>query len=265
MANYFEAAEAGTNGLGTDSTPPGAGRPARAGWLAWSVLVPAVVLAAAVAVQGVHVFRQDHQKSLPPRLAGTLPVEIPGWTSHDLPLGANEYLRNEAEKVLNFDDVAYREFSHGEESFAVYVAYWGAGKMPTRMVASHTPDRCWTENGWHCVAMKFKQPEAVDGRALQPAEWREFEPPAGGKPTYVLYWHLVEGHLYDYGNRFNAVPDPVRWWKDAVQQAVFGSREQYFIRITSDVPMEALWQDPGFTRVLQGLAQLGLAVAPAHS
>jgi hypothetical protein len=262
--NNHASTESGEISSAIDSRPTRAERSARGGeWLAWPVVLAAVVLAAAVVVQHVHIFRQDHRSS-PPHLARALPAEIPGWTSRDLALGANEYLKSEAEKVLNFDDVVFREFSHGDESFAVYVAYWGAGKMPTRMVASHTPDRCWTENGWRCLALKFKQPEAVDGAPLQPAEWREFEPPDGGKPTYVLYWHLVEGRLYDYGSRFNAVPDPVRWWKDAVQQAILGSREQYFIRITSGQPLENLWRDPGFAEVLRRLAQLGLAARATH-
>ena len=143
----------------------------------------------------------------------------------------------------------------------MYVAYWGAGKMPTRLVASHTPDRCWTENGWRCLAMKFKQRQNFGTVALQPAEWRLFEPPLGGAPVYVLYWHLVDGRIYDYGERFNNVPSPVRWWKDAVEQALHGSQEQYFIRLTSSEPLENLWNDPGFAQVLTGLSQLGL-VAP---
>ena len=106
--------------------------------------------------------------------------------------------------------------------------------------------------------MKFKQPAMVEGTALQPAEWRLFEPPSGGSPIYVLYWHLVEGRTYDYGDRFNAIPDPVLWWKDAVQQAMLGSREQYFIRLTSGAPLEELWNDPGFSEVLRGLGRLGL-------
>lgn len=230
-------------------------------WLTWSVVLPALVLVAAIAVQGLHVFREVH-KSVPPHLARALPANIPGWSSRDLPLGSNDFLSGEAEKVLNYDEFVYREFTRGGTRFQVYVAYWAAGKMPTRMVASHTPDRCWTENGWHCLSMKFKQPESLGSLPLQPAEWRLFEPPSGGQPTYVLYWHLVEGHIYNYGNRFNSVPDPFLWWKDAVQQALLGSREQYFMRITSDGPIEDLWGDPGFDEVVSSLAGLGLAAKP---
>jgi hypothetical protein len=195
-------------------------------------------------------------------LAQDIPGSIAGWKCHDVPLGANEFLSGEVEKVLNYDDVLNREYTRGGESFGVYVAYWGAGKMPTQLVASHTPDRCWTENGWRCLSMRFKQAETLDGTALQPAEWRVFEPPSGGGPVYVLYWHLVGGRLYDYGMRFNAIPSPLLWWKGAAQQILLGSGEQYFIRLTSTKPIENLWSDRGFSEVLRGLSRLGLAVEP---
>lgn len=223
-----------------------------------SLVLPALVLTTSVALQGTHLFRETPRpRNL--RLSQAVPATIPGWEGRDVPLGPNEFVAGEVEKVLNFDQVLYREFRHSGKTFGVYVAYWGPGKMPTRFVASHTPDRCWTENGWHCLEMKFRQKEAVDGAPLQPAEWRLFEPPEGGRPTYVLYWHLVDGRVYDYGDRFNAVPDPMRWLKDAVQQVFLGSREQLFIRLTSNEPLEQLLADPGVAEVLRSLEGLGLS------
>ena len=224
----------------------------------WSWIVPAAALAAAAVLQGVH-WVHAPAAAAAPALSAALGAAPPGWTSQDLPLGPNEFLATEAEKVLNFDDVVNREYSRGDDRFGVYAAYWRAGKMPTQLVASHTPDRCWTENGYKCLAMKFKQRLTLDGAELQPAEWRQFEPPRGGSPVYVLYWHLVGGQVYDYGSRFSAVPHPLLWWKSAVQQVLLGSREQYFIRITSKEPIERLWTNPGFQDVLRGLSRLGLA------
>ena len=228
-------------------------------WKRGSLMLPALVLVFGVAMQGVQIFRET-PKPRGPHLTRAVPLDLPGWSGREVPLGPSEFISSEVEKVLNYDEVLYREYSRSGGSFGVYVAYWGAGKMPTRLVASHTPDRCWTENGMRCLQMKFKQPEVFEGAALQPAEWRVFEPPAGGNPVYVLYWHLVEGRTYDYGDRFNDVPDPFLWWKDAVQQAVLGSREQYFIRLTSSEPLENIWSDPGFAEVLRGLGRLGLVV-----
>lgn len=226
----------------------------------WSLAFPTVVLIFSASIQGLHQFRKQPAAHLV-HLARSIPDSIPGWRGRDVPLGANEFLSGEAEKVLNFDDAVNREFERGGETFGVYVAYWGAGKMPTQLVASHTPDRCWTENGWRCLDMKFKQGVSIGGAALKPAEWRLFVPPEGGSPTYVLYWHLVGGRLYDYGDRFNAVPSPILWWKGAVQQVLLGTGEQYFIRLTSNEPFDSLWSDPGFETILRSLRGLGLAAA----
>lgn len=226
-------------------------------WRRWSLILPVVVLTAAAALQGIGVFREV-PKTRGPHVAELVPTSLPGWRVRNVPLGPTEFMTGQVEKTLNFDEAVSREYSRAGATFGVYVAYWGAGKMPTRLVASHTPDRCWTENGWTCQEMRFRQPLAANGAALQPAEWRRFLPPNGGATTYVLYWHLVEGQVYDQGGRFNAVPDPLAWWKDAVQQALLGSREQYFIRLTANVPLETLWADPGLGEVLRGLQALGL-------
>jgi len=219
-----------------------------------------LVLAAAVAVQFVSVFREVPVPK-PPHLGRFIPNALTGWRVRDVPIGPNEFLEEQVGKILNFDEVAYREYSKGGVTFGVYAAYWGPGRMPTRLVASHTPDRCWTENGWTCLEMRFKEAHSVGGVALQPAEWRKFRSPAGDN-TNVLFWHLVDGRIYDFGSRFTAIPDPLLWWKDAIRQAFRGSSEQYFVRVTSNVPFAEIWDDTGFAQVMRDLADLGLAQPP---
>jgi hypothetical protein len=225
-------------------------------------VLPVCVLVATVGVQFHNPFQHD-RTAKPPHLAATIPVRVPGgWFVRDVPLGATEFMEEVVERTLRTDDILNREYRRGPVTFGVYVAYWGPGKMPTQLVASHTPDRCWTENGWACQEMRFKERLALDGRALQPAEWRRFHDPQGDD-TYVLFWQLIEGRAYDFGERFNKIPSPVAWWKNAVQQAVFGSREQYFIRLTASVPFDELWDDPGFAAIVRSLEQLGLVVEAA--
>jgi hypothetical protein len=230
----------------------------KSGWR-WSLVFPGFVLIASVALQGMSFFHEP-PRSRDAHLEQSVPFSIPGWSGRDLPVGANEFISKVAEKTLNYDEVVYREYRRGSMFFTVYVAYWGAGKMPAQLVASHTPDRCWTENGWRCLDMKFRQSFVLDGQAVQPAEWRLFEPPNGGKSIFVLFWHLVKGRVYDYGERFNSIPDPILWCKDAVKQAFIGSQEQYFIRVASSEPPEKIWSDAGFVEVMRGLGRLGLVV-----
>jgi hypothetical protein len=195
-------------------------------------------------------------------LAGRLPKTIAGWESTDEALGPTEFLQTTVEKTLNYDDMVNRVYRSGVRSFGLYVAYWSPGRMPVQKVASHTPDRCWSENGWTCEAMRIDHQLKAGDQRLLPARWRLFRPPVGGgAKQYVLYWHLVGGDLYDYGDGFNQRPDPLTWWRDTVHYALKGSSEQYFIRIMSAQPLEDLQGDAGFQEVLRALATLGLAAA----
>jgi hypothetical protein len=222
-----------------------------------AIVISLLVLVAAVAVQFTTFVREVPQPR-PAHLNEFVPLTEAGWRSREVPLGPNEFLEEQVGKVLNFDEAVHREYSRGGVTFAVYAAYWGPGRMPTRLVASHTPDRCWTENGWTCLEMRFKELHSAAGVSLQPAEWRLFRSPAGDNVN-VLFWHLVDGRIYDFGSRFTQIPDPMRWWKDAIRQAFRGSSEQYFVRVTSNVPFTEIWEDPAFQDVMRGLSGLGLA------
>jgi hypothetical protein len=188
-----------------------------------------------------------------------IPLHVAGWSAVDEPLGPTEFLQAEMHKNLNYDDVVNRTYHNNARSFGLYVAYWSASRMPVQKVASHTPDRCWTENGWKCEQLRAGEYVPLKDGQLKPAYWRLFTAP-GSKDVrqYVLYWHLVGDELYDYGDGFNQRPDPWKWWRDTVHYAIKGSASQYFIRLTSARPFEEIQSDPGFQQVLAGLAQLGL-------
>lgn len=223
-----------------------------------------IVLAAALGLQCVRLGNVKDGDTLSPvrhiQLGTTLPKAVSGRDSVDEPLGPTEFLQTAVEKSLNYDDMVNRVYRSGARSFGVYVAYWSPGRMPAQKVASHTPDRCWSESGWTCEAMRIDDRIKVGDQLLLPARWRLFRPPVeGGAKQYVLYWHLVGGDLYDYGDGFNQRPDPLKWWRDTVHYALKGSSEQYFIRIMSAQALEELQGDVGFQEVLGALATLGLA------
>ena len=83
---------------------------------------------------------------------------------------------------------------------SVYAAYWGPGKMPVQLVASHTPDRCWVENGWKSGAVKHDAGLGAGGTMPRPGEWRTFLAP-DRELLNVQFWHLVSSKTYDYGDR----------------------------------------------------------------
>jgi hypothetical protein len=259
----------------------------------------ALLLIGAIGFQFFYRLSEVPQPTNRPRIAEVVPHLAEGWVVTEESLGLTEAVNASTLKILNLDDYVYRRFQRGSVSFTVYAAYWAPGRMPTRLVASHTPDRCWTENGMRCVDMRFKERYLVAEKPLLPAEYRVFIARGGeqetkglkdqetkgprdhaGKAggleasgplslvrgpssvvphgTYVAYWHTVEGKIYDYGERFNAVPSPWLWWKDTLAHAAYGSREQLFVRIASATPMEQLWREPGFQSVMEKVASLGL-------
>lgn len=227
------------------------------------LLATAGLLVAGICVQAFFRWREPARVASRGRLADLVVRAVDGWTVSDERLGPTEVVSQSVLKNLNLDDYVYRRFQRGALEFTVYAAYWGPGKMPTRVVASHTPDRCWTENGMRCLDMRFHERLSVVGRPLLPAEVRTFAGPTGAEKIHVAYWLTVEGKLYDFGGRFTAVPSVWLWWKDAVAQAAYGSREQLFVRVASRVPLERLWPEPEFQRIFASVAGLGLFDEPA--
>ncbi|MCR6656828.1 MAG: EpsI family protein [Opitutus sp.] len=233
------------------------------------LIVLGVVLLAGIALQAIPMrnvkLGDVNSPARPIGLAEKIPAALDGWTVREEALGPNESVRSVVEKTLNYDDYVFRTYRRGATEFAVYIAYWSAGRMPMEKVASHTPDRCWSENGWTCTQMRFPEVwEAADGK-LKPAYWRTFVPPGASAQTHVVYWHLVNGEPYDYGTGFNRRASPLKWWRDTLHYAWKGSGEQFFIRVTSNRPFEEVRREPGFAEVLNDLAKLGLAVEKAEA
>jgi hypothetical protein len=188
-------------------------------------------------------------------LQDKLPHDIPGWRGHDESLGPSEFVQGQVESVLNYDDYVFRIFERGSTRFGVYAAYWKKDRMPVSRVASHTPDRCWTDNGWECQGMRFDEKWSLGHSGeLQPGQWRVFRSPAGGV-EYVIFWHLVGGQVFDFGDRFTHFTHPMKWLRDTISYAALGSSEQYFIRLTSNRPFEEIQDDPGFQEILAALAK----------
>jgi len=189
-----------------------------------------------------------------------VPATLDGWKVENKKLGATESMENRAASILDLEDFVYRNYSRkgGDEFFEVYIAYWSPGKASILEVSSHTPDRCWTENGWTPLERKHRVEKEVDGESLLPAEWRSFE--IQGNEQFVYYWHLVGGDSYQYGNRANAFPTPYSYVRDLVRSHILGTGEQYFIRINTNIPFEKLWENAQFQNVLSNVSGLGLKV-----
>lgn len=198
--------------------------------------------------------------TMPEGLARELPGSVEGWQGMDQPLGPTEASSAAAADLLRYDDYVFRRYSRGGREFSVYIAYWKPGKMPTRLVAEHTPDRCWIENGWLCHERASLQQREVGGRPLPPAEWRKFTAPRPeGVVQHVLFWLMVDGKPYDYSRHANVIEHSIAWWKGSVAEFVGdGHATKLFVRISSTEPFEQIWNDPGFRETLIKVVDLSL-------
>jgi len=222
-----------------------------------------LTLLAAVALQATMMLRPKPPPSLQTPLSEILPAAFPGWETQDLKLGATETLHERSENILRLNDFVYRQYDGGGHSFGVYVAYWHPGKMPVRLVNSHTPDRCWIENGWTCTDRSWDvdlTPKA--GVPLQPAQQGVYE--IQGFEQHVYFWHIVDGEVHWYGGeRQNRYTTPTVILDDLRKFGLNVHREQFFVRVASPEPFDALWERAEFREVMQTLAELCLA--PAQS
>jgi hypothetical protein len=215
-----------------------------------------VIFVAAVVLQLGGPRKQQHAPRAQ-HLNKVLPAAIDGWTTTELPIGANEAITGAVYKELRYDEYVHRAFSKKGVTFTAYLGYWAPGKMPARLVASHTPDRCFTTNGMQCLEVSHDYVPAVAGVKPWQGEWRLFRDP-GSRLVHVIFWHRVNGHLYDYGRHLNAIPNPLSWVKDAFSEATEGNGEQYFIRLTSNVPFKELQNEAAFKQVMLVVSRLGL-------
>jgi hypothetical protein len=195
----------------------------------------------------------------PGRLRTVLPSQLPGWRVSDEMLGQNEGVSASVRRVLNFDDYVYRRFERAGTQFTIYVAHWTSGRMPTRLIAEHTPDRCWIENGWKCILKKVLRDFKAGDLTFKPAQWRMFAQPQSETPYYVMFWLIVGQTAYDFDAHQNMLTHVWRWWEGVLQEAQGNRKDHIFVRIVSQQPLETLAPDPSFQSAVRGLATLGLA------
>ena len=224
-------------------------------WFGWSLFGLLVLL------QFWHPFGMEAQEGRGPHLDKYVPAAVPGWEVRDKEIGATESMADRATAILDFDDYVYRRYERAgsDEFFEIYAAYWAPGKASVMEVSSHTPDRCWTENGWTATGREHGVRRRVGSLALLPSEWRSFE--IEGNAQNVHYWHLVGGRSYEYGERLNAFPTPVSYVRDLLRSHLLGTGEQYFIRVNTNTEFANLWEDPGFRAAMEQTAALGLVAA----
>lgn len=175
---------------------------------------------------------------------------LSGWTVEYHPIADTPEMKAKVTELLNYDDAVFAVYRKGTARLSVYIAYWAPGKMSHRLVAGHTPDVCWVGGGWKILEAKSKVvlTNGQSGRVL-PAEKRAMA--INGRIEHVVFWHLLDGEVKSYDTQGTAP-----WYamfSDLLIRKFNQQPEQYFIRISSNVPVEAWPSMEVYRRLMGGL------------
>lgn len=189
----------------------------------------------------------SNERAFQGTLAKLLPGsdQLGGWIDSPASLAETPEQQENVVRILRYDEVIFRTYRNGGQRVSVYAAYWLPGKAPFGDVHEHTPDACWVVNGWHPKEGQDQvRLPAADGGVLLPARQRVFE--LAGHDEHVVFWHLVNGIVA------NAPPSnfaPNRYLSTFLRRQP--RYEQLFIRISSNMPIEAIWVTPPVNEVLR--------------
>jgi hypothetical protein len=163
-----------------------------------------------------------------------LPPAPEGWVRTIRPVAETPEMQSAVNRVLNYDDAVFADYTHGTDRVSIYIAYWTPGKMPYRLVAGHTPDVCWVGNGWRKTSPnKTALLRCPDGRLLPPAEARTFS--LSTHEEHVWFWHLVNGKAFSYGT--GGLPPWHAMFTDLLRRDLSPRAEQLFIRLSANAEL----------------------------
>ena len=183
------------------------------------------------------------------KLAEILPPAPAGWTMIKREIADTPEMKEAVGELLNYDDGVFVDYTNGADRLSVYIAYWTPGKMSQRLVAGHTPDVCWVGNGWVKESSETVRGLKGDGKPLPPAEGRLFK--IQGTAEHVWFWHIVGSEAKSYATGF-APP----WYApitDLLTKGLNQREEQFFIRLSSQIPLTSTSLNPILQAVLSTL------------
>lgn len=218
---------------------------------------------AAVGLQLWSYWQYSSLQTLQKPLGQLVPKQLRGWIVRDLPIAYSKEAIAWTENILRYDDAVYRQFERAGIYLSIYAAYWLPGKKSYASVGLHNPDSCWINTGWKRQERVYGHQRKVGEQWLKPYEFGRYR--KEGNETAVIFWHLVGGQVNRYKQelgwrsgiqgRIERLPLILKDWR---QYGLDQRREQLFIRIASNVPMEQLWSNPAFIHFIQSLKPLGI-------
>ncbi len=167
-------------------------------------------------------------------VASLLPEPPAGWTVTARPIAQSLEMREAVGEILNYDDAVFVDYTYPSGNrLSVYLAYWRAGKMATKEVATHTPDVCWVGNGW--IREFGARVETWSDGPVPAGEARVFT--IGEVRERVLFWHIVGGEVVSYGTMEH--PPWYAPFTEVFRNGLSLRKEQFFIRLSSAQPLDS--------------------------
>ena len=202
--------------------------------------------------------------ALDERLEEVIPAKMPGWRSEDVPLSNTPEGEQRVLSLLDLDDVFCREYTRGDTTVVVYIAYWSPGSEPYSSVAIHNPDSCWSIAGWEIEDRESNRDRTMAGIHLKEHEWGVYS--KDGNEAHVIFWHLLGGqpnkyikHMLWTSTGLDSIKRQFYFILNIAQLGLELGRDQLFIRISSNKSFDELEKSGELRQVLEHLEGLGLA------
>lgn len=164
------------------------------------------------------------------------PREVSGWVVEDRPIAESPEMKKAVEEILNYDSALLRVYRRGREEISIYAAYWIPGKIYPQAIDAHTPDICWTANGWKMEKLPSLGAQFIESVKIEVPNNRLFT--ANDQSVFVVYWHINGAALrrsYSVTEEKLSVRQRLeKIWALATEPA----QQQLFVRISSNQRIE---------------------------
>lgn len=188
-------------------------------------------------------------------LVDLLPQHSNGWSWEDRPVAETAEIQQAVDYWLNYNEAVFRIYRRNAIEVGLYVAYWRPGRIHPRLIQQHTPDICWTKIGWSLTQSRGTIVLTdTQGNRTRVGQHRKFRKQYQSQD--VAYWHLFGGVLSGYSQgELSASEEFAATWLRDIR---YGQREQYFIRISANVPLGELGRTELLDMIIKSLGPIGL-------
>jgi exosortase len=189
------------------------------------------------------VWPADTHERTPPDLQSLMAIDDLGWQHR-----TDDTLASFGPQ-LNTSCLRQEIYARGNIQVTFYVAYWSSGQSTLGSVALHTPDMCLPGGGW------ISQPTPPPAGHYPLPSPRRFAFVMGTYPQHVWFWHYFDNRLINS----SAGLYPWQLAPAVLRRGIRVRAPQWVIRVSSNLPLETLVNEPLLREFFARLHAAGLA------